>query len=361
MEINRFYLILFLLILCSCASNFEEEKKNLLEKTEHKDLVSSFEIGKEEAKKYVVNDTPAVVPTPSVPIITNQVNKTSKKSKKAIMKPVPIEPSKPEVKIENEAYPADYPAELKNYDAVSKTIWPKFKPLFYQGEQSILAISYLGVIAGYITVMSKDIVKMGERDTYHYTARFKSRDAYRYFYWLDDSLETFIEKANFLPIKYSLVQREKIQNVDDLQLFDTKKLKTFTWYKRVKDGNNTDDKEEHYIPHYIQDSFSALQFTRGLPLNKGDTYDFPVVTRGKVWLLKVEVMGEEEITVNGHDVQGIRIKAETHFPGVLQKSGDISFWYSADPMRKLLKFKAKVKLGSIFGELVDYKAGTLVK
>ena len=104
-----------------------------------------------------------------------------------------------------------------------------------------------------------------------------------------------------------------------------------------------------------------MQFTRGLPLNKGDTYDFPVVTRGKVWLLKVEVMGEEEITVNGHDVQGIRIKAETHFPGVLQKSGDISFWYSADPMRKLLKFKAKVKLGSIFGELVDYKAGTLVK
>jgi hypothetical protein len=46
---------------------------------------------------------------------------------------------------------------------------------------------------------------------------------------------------------------------------------------------------------------------------------------------------------------------------VLQKNGDINFWYSADPARRLLKFKAKVKLGSIYGELVDYKPGILLK
>jgi hypothetical protein len=178
---------------------------------------------------------------------------------------------------------------------------------------------------------------------------------------LDDVLETYIEKSTFLPVKYSLIQREKKQNVDDLQLFDFKKLKTYNWYKRVKEGNNTDEKAENYIPRFVQDSFSALQFTRGLPLLKGDLYDFPVVTRGKAWLLKIEVLGEELTSVNGKDTKAIKIKAETHFPGVLQKSGDINFWYAADESRRLLKFQAKVKLGSIFGELVEYKAGAVVK
>lgn len=258
-------------------------------------------------------------------------------------------------------YPSDFPQDLKDYDTQAMTFWDSFKPNFYQGEQSIMAISYLGVTAGYITIMSKDVVKMNDKTAYHYYARFKSKDAYSYFYWLDDSLETFIDKATFLPMKYSLIQREKKQNVDDLQLFDFKKLKTYHWYKRVKEGNNKDEKVENYIPRFSQDSFSALQFVRGLPLKKGDHYDFSVVTRGRAWLLKVEVMGEETTSVDGDDVKAIKLRAETHFPGVLQKSGDINFWYAADEGRRLLKFQAKVKIGSIFGELVEYKPGVLVR
>ena len=258
-------------------------------------------------------------------------------------------------------YPSDYPQLLKDYDSASEAVWAKFKPTFYQGEQSIVAISYLGVTAGYITIQSKDVVKMSDKMAYHYTARFKSKDAYRYFYWLDDVIDTYIEKVNFLPMKYSLIQREKKQNVDDLQLFDFKKLKTYHYYKRVKEGSNKDEKIENYIPRFAQDSFSALQFVRGLPLHKGDLYDFPVVTRGKPWLLKVEVMGEETTSVNGDDIKAIRLKAETHFPGVLQKSGDINFWYAADEGRRLVKFQAKIKIGSIYGELVEFKPGVLVK
>ena len=207
----------------------------------------------------------------------------------------------------------------------------------------------------------KDIVKLGDKTAYHYFARFKSKDAYRYFYWLDDTIESFVDKSTHLPIKYSLIQREKKQNVDDLQLFDFKKQKVSTYYKRVKEGANKDEHLEKYIPSYLQDSFSALLFVRGLPLHKGDLYDFPVSTRGETWLLKIEVMGEDNITVNDKEVKAFRLRAETHFPGVLQKSGDINFWYAADEAKRLLKFQAKVKLGSIYGELVEYKPGVLVK
>ncbi len=156
-----------------------------------------------------------------------------------------------------------------------------------------------------------------------------------------------------------LKRPEKKQDVDDLQLFDFEKLKNYSFYKRVKKDSNKDEKLNIYIPKFTQDSFSALQFVRGLPLKKGDLYEFPVATRGKVWLLKVEVVGTETINVLNKDISAIKIKAETHFPGVLKKSGDIFFWYSNDSLRKFLKFQAKVKIGSLNGEVVDYRPGDI--
>lgn len=360
--------LLSLTLLCSCGS-FENEKNSLLAKNEHKDLVNSFDINKDQAELYKEKDAKSeTAKVPEVKIEEKvQASKKGKDKKAAKFEQARLATATAANKsiqaghVASGAfnYPADYPQDLKDYDTVSKSLWEKFKPIFFQGEQSIMAISYLGVTAGYITISSKDIVKIGDKLTYHYYARFKSKDAYRYFYWLDDTIETFIEKSAYLPMKYSLIQREKKQNVDDLELFDFKKLKTYHWYKRVKDGNNKEEKIENYIPRFSQDSFSALQFVRCLPLHKGDLYDFPVVTRGKPWLLKIEVMGEETISVNGDDIRAYRLKAETHFPGVLQKSGDINFWYSADATRKLVKFQAKVKIGSIYGELVEYKPGVL--
>ena len=364
-------LLLSLTLLSSCGG-FEKEKKSLLEKNENKDLVTSFNINKDQAELFKEKEAKTEEVVVSGPIVKVQEGKATKKNK--TKKPTKQEMAKQasslaaaesiQAKAHLHAgfnYPADYPQELKDYDTVAESIWGKFKPLFYKGEQSIMAISYLGVTAGYITISSKDIVNLSDKSTFHYYARFKSKEAYRYFYWLDDTIETYIEKSSFLPLKYALIQREKKQNVDDLELFDFKKLKTYHWYKRVKEGNNKEEKIENYIPRFSQDSFSALQFVRGLPLTKGDLYDFPVITRGKPWLLKIEVMGEEMISVNGTDLKAYRLKAETHFPGVLQKSGDINFWYSADETRKLVKFQAKVKIGSIYGELVEYKPGVLIK
>ncbi|RPJ77146.1 MAG: DUF3108 domain-containing protein [Alphaproteobacteria bacterium] len=359
-------LLLTLGLLGGCGS-FEKEKESLLSTEEKKDLVNAFDINKEQAELFKVDDA-SLAEKKSAPPVVEEVKATvdKKVSKKNGTKlPAPekkeLKPVEVQKEITTSLYPSDYPQILKDYDAKSGVIWEKFRPMFYKGEQSIMGISYLGVTAGYITISSKDVVTISDKMAYHYYARFKSKDAYRYFYWLDDTIETYIEKSTFLPVKYSLIQREKKQNVDDLQLFDFKKLKTYHWYKRVKPGSDKDEKIENYIPRYAQDSFSALQFVRGLPMIKGDKYDFPVITRGKPWLLKVEVMGEETISVNDQKVRAYRLKAETHFPGVLQKSGDINFWYAADEARRLLKFQAKVKIGSIYGELVEYTPGVLVK
>ncbi len=364
-NINRLILFIVLIASNSCATNYEEEKSVLLSKEETPDLTSTFDVDHEQAQtfrdkslneKSSVSESNAATSEEKASKTKNKISKpkekTSKKNK-AETAPVLVPTEKTE-------QAPEYSDLFKSYDQKSKLSWDKFKPVFYQGEQSIMSVTYLGVTAGYITINSKEVVSVNNKTAFHFFARFKSSDSYRYFYWLDDKLDSYVEKETFLPLKYSLIQREKKQNVDDLQLFDFNKLKTFFWYKRVKEGSNKDEKGSDVIPKLAQDSFSALQFVRGLPLVKGDVYEFPVITRGKYWLLKVDVVGEETISVDGKDVRAVKIKAETNFPGVLKKSGDIYFWYGVDSERRLLKFQAKIKIGSIYGELVEYKPGIKV-
>ena len=71
----------------------------------------------------------------------------------------------------------------------------------------------------------------------------------------------------------------------------------------------------------------------------------------------VKVDRKEKIEVMDEDMEAVKIIAETHYPGVLEKKGDINFWFSADKDKKLLKFDAKVKIGTITGDLIEYRSG----
>lgn len=254
-------------------------------------------------------------------------------------------------------YPEGYPEEFKKYDLKSAPAWNSFQPTIYLGEKHTFKVSYLGITAGFIKMETLPKVNLGDTEVFHLKAKMRSARYYKYIYSLDDSIESFVTTSNFLPLKYILLQRESAQKVDDLQLFDHSELKTYHFYKRLKRGKRKEVELEKPIPHFFQDSFSALYFVRGFPLKKGDRYEFPIVTRGKIWILKILVEGKEEIEVGDKTFQAIKINAETRFPGVLEKKGDILFWYSADKIRKLLKFEAQVKIGSVEGELIEYIPG----
>lgn len=237
---------------------------------------------------------------------------------------------------------------------MSARTWKSFKPVYLPGEVTIMDIKYLGITAGKIIIRTMDEKLVGGDKVYHYNANMKSAPFYSAIYSLDDHIDTYVKKTNFTPVKYSLVQNESGQKVDDLQLFDHDKRKTFFWYNRLKKKKKKKIKKNSFVPQFFQDSFSALFFVRGLPLKKGQIYKFPVITRTKLWELKAEVVGTENIKVKKKTVSAIKLKVETKFPGVLKKKGDINFWYSNDKQRRLLKFNANVKIGNVVGELADY-------
>jgi hypothetical protein len=348
------------------------------------DLVETFDIQEEQFEQYKISPQivdmpeeeeieeieskkePTLSPKPKsaapLPPLApkNRTKKEPKKSSKAALKQKPTPSPSPEIegvvdqgaKEKITIYPEDYPTLYKEYDQVSKSVWKQYRPKIFVGERIVIRLSYLGVKAGTVSMVVRPHEQIANHTAYYLSARLKSAKFYSYIYKLDDSLHTFVDSESFLPIKYSLMQRESGQSVDDLQLFDRKGLKTHFWYKRIKNEKTKQEKKSAYIPQYALDSFSALYFIRGLPLKDGDLYQIPIITRTKVWIMKVKVEQREQIEVNGERHQAIRINAITHYPGVLKRRGNITFWFADNEHRGFLKFRAKIKIGSVRGERI---------
>lgn len=354
----RIYLLLSLLI-CSCATKKDKEFLEI----DSDEVEQNLSIDKKKLEVFKVKE-----------VTDFSKNLPKKKPQKNISKSLSkeVRPKKKEEEKSKESavssksrtgriYPKDYPKDFKLYDKLAKEAWDLFDPKVYLGEKFTFEVAYLGITAGHIQMETLPIVEINDKKAFHFKARMRSARYYSYIYTLDDSLESYTAVDDFIPLKYVLMQRESAQKVDDLQLFDRQNLKTYHFYKRLKKGKRKEVELEKPIPYFFQDSYSALHFVRGFPLKIGDQYEFPIVTRGKIWILKIKVEGDEVIEVNGKDVKAIRLNAQTRFPGVLEKKGDIIFWYSADKSKRLLKFEAQVKIGAVSGELVDYKAGKLME
>ncbi len=353
-----FAAVLFLGTSCSTNQPFG----HLEDETQNKDLVDTFNLSQFEKFKVgtplpgsksasatqVIVTAKAPLPEKAPVPVSGKKGKKSKKEVKEEIKPV-------ETALDQ--FPKDYPELLKGYDPKYKKYWESFRPIMNKGEEFVFKASYLGITAGYMKMTTVEDAVVANREVYHVSGHLTSAEYYRMIYSVDDRIDTYIDKKTFTPMKYSLIQRESKQSVDDLQIFDRDNYQSHFWYKRIKKDAMKDEQKTDFIPRLFQDSFSALHFVRGLPLKVGSYFEFPVYTRAKIWIIKLWVEEEEDISVAGTDYKTFRIRAQTHFPGVLKANDDIYFWFTSTPERLPVKFKAKVKIGSIAGELVKYTAG----
>lgn len=312
-------------------------------KSEEK-LLEKFEVTPVDSTSTV--NKPATTPAP-----VKKKTIVVKKNDKPVVVQVPVV-TVPAPKIKSP--PADYPAELLAINEKAKKVWDLYKPNHFVNEKTYLDIHYLGMTVGKIMVMNKGKKMINDKEVWHLHARFKSAPFYSNIYELDDTVDTYVTTDKFLSSRYSLIQRETKQDIDDLQLHDRDQFKTFWFYHQKKsDGKIKDKKEEKHIPYFSIDPFSVLFFYQGLPLKDGDVYEIPVINKTKILILKSVVEGREKIETEQGEKKAIRVHATTKYTGETLKSGDLYFWFSDDAHRTLLKAQAKIKIGSVTADVVD--------
>ena len=310
-------------------------------------LLREFEVTQEEQDKFSFEE---IKPTPAPIAQTREnplkpVSKKASSTKKELVNKIAVQKS---AKI----YPENYPENYKELFLDAQKTWKQFKPLIRVGESINFEITYLGIKAGNIKFMVLDNGRRGDDLIHHFKATLSSADYYKYIYKLDDYVESFILADTFLPLKYTLIQRESAQSVDELQLFDHENLQNKQWFKKIKDGKTKKDDKVGFVPELFLDPLSLLAFFRGLPLVKGDVYSVPVIVRSKVLKVTATVLDYEAIEVldKGRDAVKMSVYVEPTEEG--KKPTTMNLWYNRASSRELLKFNAELKFGSVEGEWV---------
>lgn len=325
-------LVLFLSI--SCTTNINQVFKD--EPETQKTETAPQEISQEIVEAYKVETSE------EKPIKTKKTKK-----KKTSPKATP------------ELLPPDIAKLYEPIDLNSVEVWKAFTPYASHEEETVVKVAFFGITVGFMKITIGPMVSIKNTKAYHMTVRLKSADFYSFIYSLDNVVESYIDAKSMIPLKYTLIQRESKQRVDDFQVFDTEKRKTYSWYKRekLKTGEIQKRNEVGYLTKYFQDSLSALFFTRGLALEAGKILEFPLVNRGKTLMVKLKVLGIEDVKVNNKFQKAYKIEASSYPLEGEKKDGYVLFWYSTEPEKRLLKFSAKVKFGDVSGETVNYKKG----
>ncbi len=332
---------LTVLLLGSCASwNQKDFEKDLKKHPDAETVITEKQAPILE--KFEVTD---VVEKPA-PTVKEKSKITAKKITPAPPKKVIPSPVK--------SLPADYPPEMIATNEKAKKVWDVYKSNHHVNEKVFLDIHYLGMTVGKIMVTNMGKKMIDNKEVWHFNARFKSAPFYSNIYELDDAVDTYVTTDKFLSVKYTVIQRESKQNIDDIQLLDHEALKVYWLYhsKRLSDGKKKNKKEEKFIPYYSIDPFSTLFLYQGLPLKNGDLYEIPVVNKGKVLIMRAKVLARETIETEMGSKKAIKLQATTQYTGDKIKSGDMIFWFSDDEKRSLLKAQAKISLGTVTADIV---------
>jgi len=230
---------------------------------------------------------------------------------------------------------------------------------FWNGEKQVIEVTFFGMAAGEFELETMPLKEVNGRKVFHFEGRAKSSSVFALVYRLNDKIESFVDYDGLFSHRFHMLLDQTRQRRDALELFDHTKGQVYYWNRKnhVEKGYS-EIKEYKPISPLTQDSYSAYQFARTLPLETGAVYTIPVCSEGKAWEMVLTVVRRETIDTPMGKKQAVVVKPQTRFQGVLKQSkGETYIWLSDDDRRFILRFEAEVKVGTVVGALKKVTLG----
>ena len=217
---------------------------------------------------------------------------------------------------------------------------------FHEGEKLVYDIEWLGLNVGQGRMEVKAREAYKDQEVFRIESVTKSNKFISFFFTVEDRVETIIDAKDFYSYKLSVKQRHGPRRVKKVIYFDQKNHEATLNYK---------NKENTYeIPPEVKDSLSSLYFFRTIPnLVIGESVFIDVHASKKNWLLEIEILKRERISVPVGTFDTIKVKAKVHFEGVLMDKGDVYMWLTDDERRIPVRINADIALGSIMASLTS--------
>lgn len=270
-----------------------------------------------------------VVPTPAPP--APLVKKRKRKEVTVTTTPTPPPPSKVEA-TKVEAMP------------------------FEVGERAEYDISWMALPAGRMVTEVRRGEAFNGRPTFHFWGNITSSRMVNTIYKLENTAESVVDAETLIPYKFLLHMVESKQLKETRVVFDHPKRKAHYWAKRVsKDwGDEFADRVDDIQP-LVRDMFTAFYYTRSLELGLGKSQGFKVYENGKTFDVTLTPVANEIQRTPAGAFQCWKAMADVRVDNVLKPTGDVFVWLSDDSKKHLVRFEAKIKIGSIYGVLQNVK------
>jgi KDO2-lipid IV(A) lauroyltransferase len=236
---------------------------------------------------------------------------------------------------------------------------PPDKIPFDLGERMEVELSWMALPAGKAILEVRPGQVFGGRETFLLWGQVLSSRLVDTIYHVENTIESFVDREGFIPYKFLLHMFETNQKKETRVLFDHPRKKAFYWAKRLsqKWGDMNEDRTDELVPE-AQDMFSALYYSRMLDYRMSKLVQIPVYENGKNWDIELLPVANEIVTSALGAFQCWKIRVRIKLNNVLSQTGEMFLWLSDDSKRYLVKFDAKIKIGSLVGNLMKLREKT---
>ena len=243
------------------------------------------------------------------------------------------------------------PSSVENPSETSQ-LRPKFFP-FDKGEKAFYQGSWLGIPVASAEIETMPVLMNGKK---FYQAKVQASTwKYLELIWkMRDSIESVFDSQTMQPQRFVFHQRENRKKIDTTASFDPNTKK---WSVDRQDGKKVNHFE--FVSQSTLDPISAVYLARSVDFKIGDTLRLEVFGGKSRYLVMLDIVGKEPITVRDNKFEAYRIVPRVWnitSSGYAERVRQATVWISADEKRKPLKIVSQAFIGSVSIELVAEKS-----
>ncbi|MBI4404700.1 MAG: DUF3108 domain-containing protein [Deltaproteobacteria bacterium] len=227
---------------------------------------------------------------------------------------------------------------------------------FEVGERLDVSLEWMALPAGSAYMEVRSGAPLNGRPTFTLFGNVLSSKLVDAIYHVDNTAESFVDAQGIIPYKFLLHMVETHQLKETRVSFDHPQKKAFYWAKRISKrwGDQNLDRVDELIPR-ARDMWSGLYYARTFNYQLNKKESFYIYENGQNWLVELLPLGNELVASKVGYFQCWKILITVKLNNVLRPTGDIYVWLSDDSKRYIVKFDAKIKIGSLYGYLVGIR------
>ena len=203
--------------------------------------------------------------------------------------------------------------------------------------------------AGEATLEVKKVKKKIQgREILHIVGRGYSISAFDWFFKVRDKYETYLDEEGIFP--WLFVRR--------IEEGGYKKEQDYKFFQNQGKVEYVQKKKEYKVPHGVQDMISSFYYARTIDFSnakKDQVFEFESFVDGEVYPIKIRYTGIKTVRVNAGKFECMVFHPVVQEGRVFKKDDDLTVYITNDENKIPVLARAKILIGSVRMELIDYK------